>query len=450
MREVISIHVGQAGIQLGTTCWELFCLEHEIQPDGQISPDKSISNDECLNAFYSETKEGNWLARAAFVDLEPLIIYETMYGPNRKLFQPNRFIYGKEDASNNFGRGHSSIGRNIIDPSLEVIRKIAEDCEELQGFLIYHSLGGGTGSGLGSLILERLSQEYSQKTKINFSIWPSGKNSVAVVEPYNATLSMHALKNDSDAAIILDNEAIYEICKKQLNVVRPNYTVLNRLIALGISSMTTSMRYNGTVNANLSEFTSSLVPSPNFHFLFPSYAPVISTDHQCGPNISVMEMTREVFQVENAWAKCDPKNGKYLAYSLNYRGDASYEDASFAIANLEPIKTVEFADWCPAGAKFAINDKKIAAITDKHLGQSPRTISMINNNTSITEVFDRIGHKFELLYCKRAYVYWYISEGMEEHEFNEAFEDMKTIETEYNSLCNMPESSINDLDAGEI
>jgi tubulin alpha len=39
MREVISIHIGQAGIQVGNACWELYCLEHGIQPDGQVSMD---------------------------------------------------------------------------------------------------------------------------------------------------------------------------------------------------------------------------------------------------------------------------------------------------------------------------------------------------------------------------------------------------------------------------
>ena len=67
---------------------------------------------------------------------------------------------GKEDASNNFARGYYTLGKNIVDLCLDRIRKLAENCTDLQGFLFFHSIGGGTGSGLGSLLLERFSVDY--------------------------------------------------------------------------------------------------------------------------------------------------------------------------------------------------------------------------------------------------------------------------------------------------
>src|SRR5688572_30477614 len=77
MREVISIHVGQAGIQVGNACWELFCLEHGIQPDGQMPSDKTIGGgDDAFNTFFSETGAGKHVPRCVFIDLEPTVIDE--------------------------------------------------------------------------------------------------------------------------------------------------------------------------------------------------------------------------------------------------------------------------------------------------------------------------------------------------------------------------------------
>ena len=75
MREVISIHVGQAGVQMGSACWELYCLEHGIQPDGQMPSDDSTGiADDSFNTFFSETGAGKHVPRAVFIDLEPSVI----------------------------------------------------------------------------------------------------------------------------------------------------------------------------------------------------------------------------------------------------------------------------------------------------------------------------------------------------------------------------------------
>jgi tubulin alpha len=135
---------------------------------------------------------------------------------------------------------------------LDRIRKLADNCTGLQGFLVFNSVGGGTGSG--SLILERLSFDYGKKSKLNFTIYPSPQVSTAVVEPYNSVFSTHSLLEYTNVAIILDNEAIYDICTRQLNIERPTYTNLNRFIAQVISSLTAPLRFDGVLNVDMNEF----------------------------------------------------------------------------------------------------------------------------------------------------------------------------------------------------
>merc|ERR1712196_469529 len=116
MRECISIHVGQAGVQIGNACWELYCLEHGIQPDGQMPSDKTIGGgDDSFNTFFSETGAGKHVPRAVFVDLEPTVVDEVRTGPYRQLYRPEQLISGKEDAANNYARGHYTIGKEIVD-----------------------------------------------------------------------------------------------------------------------------------------------------------------------------------------------------------------------------------------------------------------------------------------------------------------------------------------------
>uniref|UniRef100_A0A667XB70 Si:ch211-114n24.6 n=1 Tax=Myripristis murdjan TaxID=586833 RepID=A0A667XB70_9TELE len=119
------MHVGQAGAQMGNACWELYCLEHGIQPDGQMPSDKTIGGgDDSFNTFFSETGAGKHVPRAVFVDLEPTVIDEVRTGTYRQLFHPEQLITGKEDAANNYARGHYTIGKEIIDLVLDRTRKL--------------------------------------------------------------------------------------------------------------------------------------------------------------------------------------------------------------------------------------------------------------------------------------------------------------------------------------
>ncbi|MFS7939301.1 putative tubulin, cobalamin (vitamin B12) biosynthesis CobW-like protein [Helianthus anomalus] len=248
-------------------------------PDGQMPSDKTVGGgDDAFNTFFSETGVGKHVPRAVFVDLEPTVIDEVRTGTYRQLFHPEQLISGKEDAANNFACGHYTIGKEIVDLCLDRIRKLADNCTGLQGFLVFNVVGGGTGSGLSSLLLERLSVDYGKNSKLGFTVYPSPQVSTSVVEPYNSVLSTHSLLEHTDVSVLLDNESFYDICKRSLDIERPTYTNLNRLISQVSSSLTTSLRFDGALNVDVTEFQTNLVPYPRIHFMLSSYAPVISAE----------------------------------------------------------------------------------------------------------------------------------------------------------------------------
>jgi len=369
------------------------------------------------------------------VDLEPTVVDEVRTGAYSKLFHPEQLITGKEDAANNYARGHYTVGKELIDTVLDRIRRLADSCEGLQGFMIFHAFGGGTGSGFGSLLLERLSVDYGKKSKIEFAIYPSPQVSTSVVEPYNSVLCTHAMMEHSDVAFMVDNEALYDICRRNLGIERPNYTNLNRLIAQCISSVTASLRFDGALNVDLNEFQTNLVPYPRIHFPLCAFAPVVSADKADHETGSVAEITNSVFEPANQMVKCDPRAGKYMACCLMYRGDVVPRDVSAAIASVKSKRSVRFVEWCPTGFKVGINSQPPTVVPGGDLAAVKRSVLMISNTTAIAEVLSRMDHKFDLMYAKRAFVHWYVGEGMEEGEFSEAREDLAAMEKDYEEVA---------------
>lgn len=177
--------------------------------------------------------QGKYVPRTIYCDLEPNVIDEVRTGPYRNLHHPEQMITGKEDASNNYARGHYTVGKELIDQVLDKVRRVADNCSGLQGFLVFHSFGGGTGSGFGALLMERLSVDYGKKSKLEFCVYPAPQTATSVVEPYNSILTTHTTLEHSDCSFMVDNEAIYDICRRNLGLERPNYENLNRLIAQG-------------------------------------------------------------------------------------------------------------------------------------------------------------------------------------------------------------------------
>ena len=256
-----------------------------------------------------------------------------------------------------------------------------------------------------------------------FSIFPSPKVSDTVVEPYNATLAIHQLVENSEACVAIDNEALYDICFRTLKLTTPTYGDLNHLISAVMSGMTTCLRFPGQLNSDLRKLNVNLIPFPRLHFFMPGFSPLTSRGSQQYRAITVPELTQQIFDAKNMMCACDPRYGKYLTAAVMFRGRMSTKEVDEQTLNVQSKNKDYYVEWIPNNLKASICD-----IPPKGLKMS---CTLVGNNTAILALYKRVGVQFSAMFKRKAFLHWYTGEGMEETEFTEAETNMNDLVSEY-------------------
>lgn len=422
MREIVHLSIGQCGNQIGSAFWQTISGEHGIGADGVYGGEEDIQR-ERLNVYYSEAAANKYVPRAVLVDLEPGTMDAVKGGPYGELFRPDNFVFGQSSAGNNWAKGHYTEGAELVDQVLDVVRREAENCDSLQGFQITHSLGGGTGSGMGTLMIAKIREEFPERMMATFSVVPSPKVSDTVVEPYNATLSVHQLVEHSDETFCIDNEALYDICMRTLQLPHPVYGDLNHLVSSVMSGVTTCLRYPGQLNSDLRKLAVNLVPFPRLHFFMVGYAPLTSLKSANFRSLTVPELTQQMFDSRNMMAASDPKNGRYLTAAAFFRGKVSVKEVEDQMLSIQTRNANYFVEWIPHNVQTAVCSQPPKGL--------PMSGTFVGNSTSIQELFKRVGDQFSAMFRRKAFLHWYTSEGMDEMEFSEAESNMNDLVCEY-------------------
>ncbi|XP_039268620.2 tubulin epsilon chain-like [Styela clava] len=466
MTQSIMVQVGQCGNQIGCRFWDLCLREHSFHDQ------KGVYNDS-VSSFFRNTdsrfdsgadipvgqgksKISNLKARAILVDMEEGVINEMLQTRLGSIFDHKQLITDVSGSGNNWAVGNKEYGTLYKDQIIEQVRKAAEACDCLQCFFIVHSMGGGTGSGLGTAILALLKDEYPEVYRFVTAVYPSQDDDV-ITSPYNSVLAMRQLTEYADCVLPIDNQSLVNIYDKVSQAQSKNkfssdrsvkadslvtsnkgcleqkkekpFDSMNNIVANTILNMTSSSRFEGSLNVDLNEIAMNLVPFPKMHYLVSSVAPLYISKDVGLPPRRLDQAFGDLFTKDHQLVTADPARSLYLACALMVRGsDVSVSDLR---RNIDKLKAnLNFVPWNMEGWKTGL-------CNFPPVGQ-PYSLLCLSNNTCVQHAFRNLRERFSKLYKRKAHIHHYERvDGFDLSLFDEGRESLNSVIAEYQEMENM-------------
>ncbi|KAJ7983674.1 hypothetical protein DPEC_G00374200 [Dallia pectoralis] len=457
MTQSVVVQVGQCGNQVGCRFWDLALREH-------AHVNKTGIYDEALSSFFrnvdSSRSDGGACdliggrirflkARAVLVDMEEGVVNEILQGPLREVFDSTHLITDVSGSGNNWAVGHWTYGSAYKEVIVDQLRKAAEHCDCLQSFFLIHSMGGGTGSGLGTCVLKLLEEEFPEVCRIVTSVYPSAEDDV-ITSPYNSVLAMRELTAHADCVLPLENQSLVDIVNKITHMshngtsgsgvkkdtginsgqggvsgVGKPFDAMNNIIANLLLNITSSARFEGSLNMDLNEIAVNLVPFPRLHYLVSSLTPLYTLSDVNIPTRRLDQMFTDAFSKDHQLIRADPKHSLYLACALMVRGNVQISDLRRNIERLRP--TLPFVSWNQEGWKTGLCS--VPPVGHTH------SLLALANNTCVKATFMELRDRFTKLYRKKAHLHHYLHvDGMEQGCFTEAISSLSSLIDEYSHL----------------
>lgn len=411
-REIITLQVGQCGNQVGFEFWKQLCGEHGIRPDG-ILQDFATDGTDRKDVFFYQADDEHYIPRAVLIDLEPRVVNSIKNSEYANLYNPENIYLSEHGggAGNNWAVGYqqaSSIHEEVFD----IIDREADGSDNLEGFMLCHSTAGGTGSGLGSYILEHLSDRYPKKLIQTYSVFPNQDEiSDVVVQPYNTLLTLKRLALQADVTVVLDNTALNSIAADRLHIQNPTFQQINKLVSTIMSASTATLRYPGYMNNDLIGLTASLIPTPRLHFLMTGYTP-LTTDQSTTSvrKTTVLDVMRRLLQPKNMMVYTGRErdlNHCYISILNIIQGEIDPTQVHKSLQRIRERKLAQFIPWGPASIQVALS-RKSPYVSSAHRVSG----LMLANHTSISLLFARSARQFDKLRKREAFLEQFKKEDM--------------------------------------
>lgn len=470
-REIITLQCGQCGNQIGAEFWKRLCVEHGIQNNGTLLPEALDFNDR-KDVFFYQADDDHYVPRAILLDLEPRVIaHIRTHSPIRSLFNPENVFVTKEGggAGNIWSMGYK-IAESYYENIVDMIDREVDGADSLSGFNMCHSIAGGSGSGMGSFLLERISDRYPKKLLQTYSVFPNSTADV-IVQPYNSLLTLKRLTLNADAVCVLDNTSLEKIIDKHFEASTANFDEVNSLVSTVMASSTATLRLPGYMSNDMLSLVSSLVPTPRLHFLMSSFTPIYSPAtymeenapsveaetsaerpaagarvEASGPSATtyvrkttVLDVMRRLLHPSNGMVSCS-RDGNYISLLNLIQGDVDSSQIYKSLQRLKERRSITFSGWCPGNLQIAL--AKRSPFLDQ-----PNKISglMLANHTSIREVFKRILNQFKKQYGSDGRT----APFMQEYKKSELWSDEDAMHSEFLDCREICESLIKEYEAAE-
>ena len=320
------------------------------------------------DVFFYQADDEHYIPRSVLLDLEPRVINTIMNSEYKKLYNPENIYLAKDGggAGNNWASGFSQ-GEGLHEEVFDIIDREAEGSDSLEGFVLTHSIAGGTGSGMGSYVLEKLADRFPKKLVQTYSVFPNqedkGDNAMGyvsdvVVQPYNSILTLKRLTQSADCVVVLDNTALNRIATDRLHINNPSLTQINELVSTIMSVSTTTLRYPSYMNNDLIGLIAPLIPTPRLHFLMTGYTP-LTTDQESA-NIrktTVLDVMRRLLQPKNMMVSTGLDRNKldhrYISILNIIQGEVDPTQVHKSLQRIRERKLASFIPWGPASIQVS-------------------------------------------------------------------------------------------------
>lgn len=461
---MVSVQLGQCGNQLGE---EFFRSLHS-----EASRARPVLAAAIRRSYFCEQRSSTrqWRARAVLVDTEPRVVHRLTADANQNGSKlPGGWCYGETStcwrqggAANNWAYGFCHHGPAMGEEVLEKARAEAEQCDRLEGFLALHSVAGGTGSGVGSYVLQQLRDFFPSTTIAAVSIWPFETGEVSV-QSYNAALSLAAIYEYANIALLCENERYLDICRVALQDPNPSLGSLNKAICNALLRSVLPCRAGpsqGGLVCPLLRLSSQLCAHPLYRLVTAHAVPQVSEGARAFVTDSWQGLQRRLVQMCGSGSLADhlPSSsgrGPKLD-TANPRGgrDAAALDSVVPVAapikvpSSGPSRAVAAAAflWGTGAAeasldglrrlpawRFALEAPQVHA--DVHqVGDLERSLGLLSNCRSVIPPLASAGSKASAMLRASAYVHQYERCGVEREDLSQALLQLAQVKSDYERL----------------
>ncbi|XP_019882330.1 tubulin beta chain-like [Camponotus floridanus] len=403
--------------------WQVILAEHGLNQQGRYKPNVSELQKQRIDVYFSEGADERRVPRAILIPFDCKTMHEVLGGYYDSPFNLDNVVCSKARTNNNWAKGYYSEGADVLKKASQIVRTEVEACDSIQGIQIVHAIGGGAGSGFGSLFAQYMAEEYPNRILKSYTLIPSlyDWHHDAKVQPYNAVLTIPYLIDCIHEVFCINNEAVDRICSDKLKM-QPTFHNMNYLISLCMSGITACLRFPGQLNTSLKKLLVNMVPFPRLHFFAPGYVS-LKYKHPYTKHM-VKTLIRNMFERENIFINCDPRKGQFLTAAAIFRGRISPKEVDENMYYLQQnLYSSHYVKWIPHNIKTAICD-----IATYNTAISATSLS---NTTAIQDVFMKLLDKFQEMFKRKAHLQWYLEEGMEESDFLEAQNSLLSLISEY-------------------
>lgn len=432
MKKIITLQIGQCGNQVGQEFWRQLAAEHGIAPDGVLEQPNNTIEDR-KDIFFYPADDGRYIPRAILFDLEPRVIEGIKKGTYSNFFNPEnmKVVADGGGAGNVWSKGYD-LGLKNYDDIADMIRREVEVADALEGFILCHSIAGGTGSGVGSLVLEKLSDEYKKATTMAYSVFPDLAAGDVIQQPYNSILTLKRLADNADAVVVLDNHALFQIASSKLNLTENTFDQINSLVSTVMAATTATLRFPSYSNNDLVSLLAPLIPTPPCHFLMTGYTPIsLAAARQVVRKTSVIDVMSRLLDYKNIMVSSPVDKGMYISILNIIQGDVDPSEIHTALRQIRENRALRFIPWGPASLQLALSRKSPFI-------ETPNRVSglMLANHTNIRSLFVDNLKQFEMLFKSKAHLHEYekyepfIGSSIDE-VFCEARDSVKKVIDEY-------------------